>query len=232
MENKSIVKSPKNEKIKLKSKKVSVKPNITNKKTLNREIETIKGFNQVIEPKNLDLIPITKWNETLSNLENLNLTNHVSFAFIECKRLFESVLRVFATRWDLGDIEKKKYKNFLRNLKLLSPTLGNIISRLFTLKSRLNKQNLLISEVEEFISLLKRIILTMKVKNGKVHFNFSYNDGSNTLESKIKQSIECASLKQNKGFLYTENHNQQFNNENLWKSLREALFRFEQKSQI
>jgi hypothetical protein len=232
MESKNNVASQKNERSKLKSKKIHAKHFKTNNDGLNNKIEKSKGYNKAFKSKNLNLIPITKWSETLSNLENLNLINQVSFAYFECNRLFESVLKVFAKRWDLGDIKKKKYKNFLRNLKLLSPTLGNIIFRLLTLKSRLNKQNLPISDVEEFISLLKRIFMTIKIKNEKVHFNFAYIDRSNNNENQIKLSIDKKPLISDNRFPRSENDNQKFDEENLWKSLREALFRFEQKSQL
>jgi hypothetical protein len=91
---------------------------------------------------------------------------------------------------------------------------------------------MLISDVEEFITLLKRILLTMKIKNEKVYFNFSYNERSNNIESNIKILTENEPLKPNNGLQLSENDCQKLCDKNLWKSLREALFRFEQKSQL
>ncbi len=72
----------------------------------------------------------------------------------------------------------------------------------------------------------------MKIKNEKVYFNFSYNERDNNTESNIKNLAEYEPLKPNNGLQHSENDCQKLYDKNLWNSLREALFRFEQKSQL
>jgi len=59
-----------------------------------------------------------------------------------------------------------------------------------------------------------------------------FNERNNNIEIKFKDTTENGPLNPNNGLPRSVNYSQKFNDENLWKSLREALFRFEQKSQL